>query len=67
MDIASRIDEAAMNAVIDETPLITETEKTFYKFMLKQRNERILQKAVQEIDMAPEKAKKKRRSKESER
>lgn len=67
MDIASRIDEAAMNAVIDETPLITETEKAFYKFMLKQRNERILQKAVQEIDMAPEKAKKKRRSKESER
>lgn len=46
LDIASNVNEAAINAVVDATPLITDTEKDFYKFMLKQRNEMILQKAV---------------------
>lgn len=67
LDIASRINESAINAIVDETPLITETKKMFYKFMLKQRNERILQKAVQEIGLLHEKPRKKRQSKGQER
>ena len=46
LDISQRMDEAAINQVVDDTPLITETEKTFYKFMLKQRKEQIIDKAL---------------------
>lgn len=45
-DISKRIDEAAINLVVEGTPLITDTKKTFYKFMLKQRKEQIIDKAL---------------------
>ena len=36
--------------MIDETPLITDVEKVFYKFMLKERKTRILDKAIEILE-----------------
>lgn len=40
--IVSRIDMARINEIIDQTPIISELQKTFYKTMLQARKERIL-------------------------
>lgn len=47
IDISSRIDLNKINAMIDEIPRIAEVEKAFYKFMLKERKIRILDKAIE--------------------
>lgn len=52
VEVTNRIDLEKIGAMIDETPLITEVEKTFYKFMLKERKTHILDKA---IELLPEK------------
>ncbi len=46
IDVAGRIDLEKIDAMIDEIPLISDTEKTFYKFMLKQRKLRIIDAAI---------------------
>lgn len=55
-----RIDMAAINEIIDTTPFISDLQKAFYKTMLKERKERIL-------DFSFEKLRKRERTKESER
>ena len=40
--ILPRIDMVKINEMIDETPYITDLQKTFYKTMLAQRKEKIL-------------------------
>lgn len=47
LNVSSRIDLDKISTMIDEIPLITEVEKTFYKFMLKERKTRILDKAIE--------------------
>lgn len=49
-EITKRIDLDKINAMIDETPLITDVEKVFYKFMLKERKTRILDKAIELLE-----------------
>ena len=51
---------AAINEIIDTTPFISDLQKAFYKTMLKERKERIL-------DFSFEKLRKRERTKESER
>lgn len=46
IDITQRINLDRINMMIDELPLISDHEKTFYKFMLKERKTRILDKAI---------------------
>lgn len=45
--ITGRIHLSEIDKMIDAIPLITDTEKTFYKFMLKERKERILDKSLE--------------------
>ncbi len=45
--ITPRIDMGRINALIDETPYISELQKTFYKKMLAERKEKILVKSLQ--------------------
>lgn len=45
--IMPKIDMNKINALIDETPSITELQKTFYKTMLAERKEKILDKSLQ--------------------
>lgn len=45
--IMPKIDMNRINALIDETPFITELQKTFYKTMLIVRKEKILDKSLQ--------------------
>ena len=45
--IIPKIDMTRINALIDETPSITELQKTFYKTMLAERKGRILDKSLQ--------------------
>lgn len=49
-EITKRIDLDKINAMIDETPLITDVEKNFYKFMLKERKTQILDKAIELLE-----------------
>lgn len=58
--ICPRIDMAAIYEIIDTTPFISDLQKAFYKTMLKERKERIL-------DFSFEKLRKRERTKESER
>lgn len=46
IDVSNRIDLEKIGAMINGIPLITEIEKTFYKFMLQERKTRILEKAI---------------------
>ena len=55
-----RIDMDAINEITDTTPFISDLQKAFYKTMLKERKERIL-------DFSFEKLRKRERTKESER
>lgn len=47
IEITKRIDLEKTDAMIDEIPLISTEEKTFYKFMLHARKTRILDKAIE--------------------
>ena len=49
VDISNRIDLDKINQMIDEIPLISDIEKKFYKYLLKERKEGILNKAISEI------------------
>ncbi|MEG1888155.1 MAG: HipA domain-containing protein [Lachnospiraceae bacterium] len=49
-EVTKRIDLDKINAMIDEIPLITDVEKTFYKFMLKERKTRIHDKAIELLE-----------------
>lgn len=57
LDISKRISVEAIDCLIDHTPIISDTEKTFYKFMLKQRKIQILDKAIEQLPL-PEQTKK---------
>lgn len=46
IDITSRIDLEEIGHMIDDTPLIDDTQKEFYKYMLKNRKELILDRAI---------------------
>ncbi len=46
VDVTSRIDLEKIGQMIDNTPLIDETQKAFYKYMLKKRKELILDGAI---------------------
>jgi hypothetical protein len=48
--IVPRIDMKKINTLIDETPFITELQKDFYKTILKERKERILDYSLQKLD-----------------
>lgn len=58
--INSKIDLARINRIIDETPFITDLQKQFYKTMLKERKEKIL-------DVSYEKLYRREHNKKSER
>lgn len=45
--IAQRIDLSKINDIIDNSPLIHDQAKAFYKFMLKERKSKILDKAIE--------------------
>lgn len=45
--ITPKIDTNKINALIDETPAISDLQKTFYKTMLTERKEKILDKSLQ--------------------
>ena len=47
--IVPRIDMAKMNEIIDQTPAISDLQKTFYKTMLQARKERILDYSLEQL------------------
>lgn len=47
--VTARIDMKKINKMIDETPYITELQRTFYKTMLAERKERILDFSLQQL------------------
>ena len=47
--ILPRIDMERINRMVDETPFITELQKQFYKTMLMERKEKILDRSLQKI------------------
>ncbi|MBQ4546075.1 MAG: HipA domain-containing protein [Oscillospiraceae bacterium] len=47
--ITSKIDMKKINAIIDETPYITDLQKTFYKTMLAERKAKILDFSLQKL------------------
>lgn len=49
IDITNRINFNKINAIIDEIDLISEEEKEFYKFLLRERKKGILDRAIAEI------------------
>lgn len=48
-EITARIDLQQINRMIDEVDIISEDDKTFYKFMLAKRKEFILEQAIEKI------------------
>ena len=48
-DIYKKIDMKSINKIIDETPFITNLNKDFLKFMVKQRKEKIIDHAVNSL------------------
>jgi len=47
--IMQKIDMSKINAIIEETPYITDLQKTFYKTMLKERKEKILDYSIAQL------------------
>lgn len=47
LDINRRIDMSAICKIVDDTPIISDLQKEFYKFILKARKEMILEQATQ--------------------
>lgn len=59
--VTSKIDFAKINDIIEQTPLISEIAKTFYKTMLKKRYEKILLPAFERAKELPSFKKEKRK------
>ncbi|MFI3214811.1 MAG: HipA domain-containing protein [Eubacteriales bacterium] len=51
IDITGRIDLEEIGQMIDDTPLIDDIQKEFYKYMLRNRKELILDRAIQKIKL----------------
>jgi len=54
LELYPRIDESKVNSIIDNTPLISDLRKTFYKQMLHYRKELILDRAYQVLQRRQE-------------
>ena len=53
--IGGRIDLSKINAVIDDTPFISETHRQFLKMMIKERKEKIIDNALERVRKSPQK------------